>query len=134
VVETPIPCSWLEISLLFSITVVFCTCFLEPVRISYLLRAYVGEMRTPRQCAAYHIERSIASTEGLTEYPCACRACCGAKIRKFHTIARHHRKNGRDPFLPYPVIVSHLDQKLWFHIVVCFFPNENPVGLVSSDM
>jgi len=31
--------------------------------------------------------------------------CCGVRVRKFDTIARHHRKNGRDPYLPYPVIV-----------------------------
>ena len=65
-------------------------------------------MRPRRQFAAYHIERSIASREGLTQYPCACRACCGVRVRKFDTIARHHRKNGRDPFLPYPVIVRFL--------------------------
>ena len=72
-----------------------------------------GDMRPRRQCAAYHIERSIAISEGLTQYPCACRLCCGARTRRFDTIARHHRKNGRDPFLPYPVIVS------WFHIRSC---------------
>lgn len=62
-------------------------------------------MRRP-VCSAYRIERSIANRLKLHEYPCACTACRGAVIRKVSTIASHHTKNGRDPYLQFPVLVS----------------------------
>ena len=56
--------------------------------------------------AAYHIEQSIANRLGLSEYPCACNRCRGARLQKTEVVARHHVQNGRDPYLQYPVIVS----------------------------
>ena len=64
-----------------------------------------GNMR-PRSCAAYHIERSIATRLGLLEYPCACTRCRGARIKKIEMVARHHRLHGRDRYLLYPVLVN----------------------------
>ena len=64
-------------------------------------------MRPTRHGAAYRIERSIAARMGCTEYICACRQCRGARVRRVETIARHHRQHGRDPFLPYPVLVGY---------------------------
>ena len=59
-----------------------------------------------RICSAYHIERSIANRLKLDEYPCACNRCRGAVVRKVSTVAKHHVRNGRDPYLIYPVLVS----------------------------
>ena len=82
-------------------------------------------MRPRRQCVAYHIERSIASREGLTQYPCACRMCCGVRVQIFDTIARHHKKNDRDPFLPYPVIVRFLALYLLSNLSLLLFNFQN---------
>ena len=60
----------------------------------------------PRASAAYHIERSIATRLKLTEYPCACTRCRGARVKKIEIVARHHRLHGRDRYLIYPVMVS----------------------------
>ena len=67
--------------------------------------AQVCRMRN-RLCSAYHIERSIANRLQLHEYPCACNRCRGAVVRRVSTIAKHHVRNGRDPYLIYPVLVS----------------------------
>ncbi|KAG0592135.1 hypothetical protein KC19_1G228000, partial [Ceratodon purpureus] len=61
-------------------------------------------MRQRRLAPAYHIERSICLRLGLIEYPCACQKCRGGRIRRVLTVAKHHRKYGRDPFLSYPVL------------------------------
>lgn len=65
-------------------------------------------MRRPRLGASFHIERGVARRMQVTEYPCACRRCHGARIMGGYMITRHHRRYGRDPFLPHPVLVSHL--------------------------
>ena len=59
----------------------------------------------PRVCAAYHIERSIATRLGLSHYPCACTRCRGACMKKMEVVARHHLRHGRDPYLKYPIMV-----------------------------
>ena len=56
--------------------------------------------------SAYHIERSIANRLNLHEYPCACNTCRGAIVRKVSTVAKHHVRNGREPYLKYPIPVS----------------------------
>jgi len=63
----------------------------------------------PRLGSAYHIERSIARRLKLVEYPCACTRCRGSILKKVEVVARHHEKNGRDPYLIFPVIVSYCD-------------------------
>lgn len=61
--------------------------------------------------SAYHIECSIANRLGLVEYPCACTWCRGSQVKKVNVVANHHSKNGRDPYLMYPVMVS--DSSEW---------------------
>ena len=63
-------------------------------------------MRQQRMAAAFHLERSTATRMGVTEYPCACPRCRGAGMQSTKTISRHHRRFGRDPYLPHPVLVS----------------------------
>ena len=60
--------------------------------------------------ATYHIERSIASRQGLAEYLCACKDCRGSRVLKVDTVARHHRIRGRDPYLKYLILVSSIRQ------------------------
>ena len=55
---------------------------------------------------AYHIKRSIANELNLHEYPCACNRCRGVVVRKVSTVAKHHIRNGQDPYLKYPILVS----------------------------
>ncbi|KAG0594356.1 hypothetical protein M758_UG070100 [Ceratodon purpureus] len=42
---------------------------------------------------------------GLSQYPCGCRRCRGARVRKVETVGRHHRRYGRDFYLPHPVLI-----------------------------
>ena len=63
-------------------------------------------MRIRRIDAVFHIKVSISRRMGIPEYPCACSRCKGGRIRKPETIKKHHRRYGRDIFLPHPVIVS----------------------------
>lgn len=73
-----------------------------------------------RLSAAYHIERSLAARLGLPEYPCACDRCRGARIKKVHTVAKHHIAYGRDPYLIYPVMVSVDTQNLYVVVYLNF--------------
>ncbi|KAG0595486.1 hypothetical protein M758_UG170200 [Ceratodon purpureus] len=41
---------------------------------------------------------------GVTEYPCACRRCRGARIRSAVTVTRHHKPYGKDHYLPHPIL------------------------------
>lgn len=69
-------------------------------------REGMSARRGQSNTSAYHIERSIANRLNLHEYPCACNTCRGAVVRKVSTVAKHHVRNGRDPYLKYPILVS----------------------------
>lgn len=63
-------------------------------------------MRPTRLGQAYHIERALASRQGIGRYPCGCLLCHGFKTQSIQRVETHHRRYGRDPALDEPLLVS----------------------------
>lgn len=59
-----------------------------------------------RLMESYHIERSIATREGIQSYPCASEKCHGFKRQNIEVVETHHQKYGRDQNLQESLLVS----------------------------
>lgn len=72
--------------------------------------------------AAYHSERAIAQRLGLVRYPCGCIRCHGGIHQRTETVAKHHRKYGRDPHMRHPLLVSYTRFFYCIFIDSCLIP------------
>jgi len=55
---------------------------------------------------AYHVERALATWQGIERYPRVCEICHGFKTQVVEVVESHHRKYGRDQNLQEPLLIS----------------------------